>query len=210
MKRLDLTGKSFGLLTVVGLHSSDGRHVKWNCVCACGNESVVITTNLRSGHTTKCRTHQRIPLEMQKKEHALYQTWKEMHRRCYDEKSTSFERYGERGISVCSEWADFWQFVQDMGAKPHESYQLDRKDSNGPYCPSNCRWVTPGENSRNRDFVKLNDQTAATVKTLLQSGIERIEIAKRFSVSVSCIDDIARQRTWKHVSPNPSLNQPGA
>jgi hypothetical protein len=37
-----------------------------------------------------------------------------------------------------------------MGERPFKGAQIDRKDNDGPYSPSNCRWVTLKENSRNR------------------------------------------------------------
>lgn len=55
----DLTGKRFGKLTVIDRAPSKitpkGQHkTMWNCVCDCGNASVVGTTNLLSGHTKSC------------------------------------------------------------------------------------------------------------------------------------------------------------
>lgn len=55
-KLIDLTGQRFGRLVVIermpkGKH---GEHAKWRCLCDCGNENVVVGTDLRSGHTQSC------------------------------------------------------------------------------------------------------------------------------------------------------------
>ena len=41
-----------------------------------------------------------------------------------------------------------------MGRVPTENYQLDRIDNDKGYHPTNCRWVTPKENSNNRSKYK--------------------------------------------------------
>lgn len=52
----DLTGKTFGLLTVIGpaditiIH----RNAFWKCRCDCGAIAYVSTTNLHMGYTTSC------------------------------------------------------------------------------------------------------------------------------------------------------------
>lgn len=90
--------------------------------------------------TSICRSH---PVE--------YHAWQEMKRRCYNPRHRNFDRYGGRGIAVCDEWMnDSAQFLADMGPKPGPKYSLDRIDVDGPYCPSNCRWATSEEQSRNR------------------------------------------------------------
>lgn len=48
--RKDLTGNKFGMLTP--MEWIKGGH--WRCVCNCGNEVVVDTRNLLSGHTKSC------------------------------------------------------------------------------------------------------------------------------------------------------------
>lgn len=50
MKKLDLTGKRFGSLTV----KHEVESGKWLCMCDCGRETIVITSNLTSGHTKSC------------------------------------------------------------------------------------------------------------------------------------------------------------
>lgn len=51
----DLTGKTFGLLTVVEkAENIKHRNAFWKCTCDCGNEVYVSGTNLRRGYTTHC------------------------------------------------------------------------------------------------------------------------------------------------------------
>ena len=54
---IDLTGQTFGHLTVVQRDGSDNRgEAKWLCKCDCGNTQLisVLGSNLRSGHTQSC------------------------------------------------------------------------------------------------------------------------------------------------------------
>lgn len=51
---------------------------------------------------------------------------------------------------MCQEWLDDpAAFLADMGPKP-EGLTLERKDVNGSYCPANCIWATPQQQSNNK------------------------------------------------------------
>lgn len=54
-KPIDLTGQTFGRLTVLrrAHNNKDGRAM-WLCVCECGNERIVPGKCLRNGHTKSC------------------------------------------------------------------------------------------------------------------------------------------------------------
>jgi hypothetical protein len=85
--------------------------------------------------------------------HPLYTTWGGMHTRCRNPNHDAYRWYGAKGISVCPEWNDFWQFVEDMGDRP-DGYTLDRIDSSLGYFPSNCKWSSKEEQSNNQDRTK--------------------------------------------------------
>ena len=53
-KKLDLTGQRFGKLIVLRPAENIGVRTAWRCRCDCGEEIVVKTCHLRSGHVTSC------------------------------------------------------------------------------------------------------------------------------------------------------------
>ncbi len=56
----DLTGRQFGRLTVIKQAGTDRQHrTIWQCTCACGNTTKVISNSLTSGATKSCGCLQR-------------------------------------------------------------------------------------------------------------------------------------------------------
>lgn len=84
-----------------------------------------------------------------------YKIWEKMLARCRNQNNKGYPRYGGRGITVCERWADFSNFLADMGERP-EGLSLDRINVNGNYEPGNCRWATAKEQALNRrDNVRV-------------------------------------------------------
>ena len=54
-KKIEMTGKQFGNLTVIGESGKIDGQIAWRCVCDCGNEVIVRGYYLRSGHTKSCK-----------------------------------------------------------------------------------------------------------------------------------------------------------
>ncbi len=53
-KKLDLTGQRYGKLTVLYPAENISGRTAWQCRCDCGQEPIVRTSRLRSGHTSSC------------------------------------------------------------------------------------------------------------------------------------------------------------
>lgn len=87
-----------------------------------------------------------------------YRAWQNMIERCCRETNIGFKNYGGRGIKVCAEWLySFENFLADMGLKPSADLTLDRIDTNGNYCPENCRWADRATQRRSRRDSKLHE-----------------------------------------------------
>lgn len=50
----DLTGQKFGMLTVLYRAPNRKRCTYWHCVCECGNEKDIASSNLLQGYTKSC------------------------------------------------------------------------------------------------------------------------------------------------------------
>ena len=86
----------------------------------------------------------------------LYGVWLSMKSRCENPNRPKFKDYGYRGIEICEEWQDAGNFAKWAFSNGYkQGLQIDRIDNDGNYEPSNCRFVTPKENSRNRRNTKL-------------------------------------------------------
>ncbi len=199
-KYVNLTGQQFGRLTVIDFKEyrkrSDGHNNGyWRCVCQCGQESIVSTSNLTSGAVKSCGCLQQ---EKAKESHTihgfrsrkdkvprLYRIWSCMKTRCYNKNRKDYKYYGGRGISVCNEWkSDFAAFRKwSLSSGYSDNLTLDRIDPDGNYCPSNCRWATAKEQGNNRRqtiFFEIDGVHKPLSQWAEDTGIPRQKLYSRW------------------------------
>ena len=161
--RNELTGRKFGMLTVLSYSHTTNGCAYWLCRCECGNTKTVLAGNLTSGKTQSCGCLQKKRASESSKSHGgsqtrLYRIWKGMKNRCYNPKVHEYENYGGRGIRVCAEWQSFEAF-RDWALQNgySEDLTIERKDSSGMYEPSNCTWIPltdQGKNTRRIRYIE--------------------------------------------------------
>lgn len=158
-KYRDLTGLRFGKLVVLKRNeaNTNGGKPQWDCVCDCGNHTVVPASDLISSNTRSCgclrgEAHYRkytVPNLMKTR---IYSIWCGMKQRCRDVNAINYRHYGGKGIKVCDEWVNnlqaFHEWAMANGYADHLT--LDRIDNDKGYSPDNCRWVTMKEQQNNR------------------------------------------------------------
>lgn len=180
--RNDLVNQVFDCLTVLRRSDNHGNGrkpvVKWECLCKCGKILPVKSDALLTGHTKSCGC-QKIKHGYSNKER-LYDTWKNMRRRCFDPKNIRYSKYGGRGITICSDWNEYINFRNwAMNNGYSDNLTIDRINVNGNYSPENCRWADAKVQANN---VSRNHIIEFEGKKLTMS-----ELAEHLNISYSTL-----------------------
>ena len=196
-KCIDLTGKRFGRLVVIKrvenyVSPNGSKYARWLCRCDCGKEKVVKTVCLNDGDTQSCgcihserlAERNRANKKLGKTNHRLYKIWCGIKARCKNSNATDYDIYGGRGITICEEWKNdfslFYNWAVNNGYK--DNLTIDRVDTNGNYCPENCKWSTTKEqsnNKRNNKYITYKGQTKTLSQWCDELGLKYSKIKQR-------------------------------
>lgn len=168
----NLVGKKFGRLKVIrkAVYKKYGNFV-WVCKCECGTITEKATCVLAQGRVLSCgclQKENRIKHSntIDGKASPLYTSWKNMRKRCLNEKDKAYHNYGGRGIRIHPPWIKSFETFRDyMLSLPdcpdnaevpgdRAKLTIDRKNNDGNYEPGNMKWSTRKEQQVNRRQVR--------------------------------------------------------
>lgn len=196
----DYLGMRSGMLEVIGISEKLPNEKKYRlvCKCDCGNTSLQFPYQIKGQKVKSCgcvksklvvETRKHIKghkTEDNRSKHPLYGTWFLMISRCENIKNKRYSEWGGRGIKVCDEWHDFWNFVKwsdSVGGRP-KGYTIDRIDNNGNYEPSNCRWASRSQQQNNTSAnvkITYNDETKTIAEWSKITGIKHQTLLGRYN-----------------------------
>lgn len=203
MRRIDLTGKTFGRLTVIRFVGSRQRTSRrkdcfWLCRCDHGDPSKEpVEIELRSDSLLKSKTRscgclRKSPRKRGSKyptdsHQRLKRIWAGIKVRCYSPSDPRYVRYGAVGVKMFDGWKnDCMEFIRWAFSHGYrDDLTCDRyPDPSGDYSPENCRWATPkqqADNRRNTVFIYFKGKTKSVFVWAQELAITDLEIYARLS-----------------------------
>lgn len=176
----------FKILETVGhrLYSNGKRHQYVRVVCLrCGGEQELIRQNAIKSNREK-RQHCAMCINdtfHRMTNTRLWSIWQGMRWRAQDKAD---KNYGGRGITICPEWENFWDFYRDMSPTYQDHLTIERVDVNKPYSKSNCRWATNMEqqsNKRNNRVVVYQGEQMHLAELCRVSGFSKMMLVMRLN-----------------------------
>lgn len=134
--------------------------------CNCGNVFKTQIHTVKKGDCSSCGCIQKkrtsdTHLKHGKSKTRLYAIRNGIITRTENKNHGSYKKYGANGISMCDEWRnnpnDFIDWALSNGYA--DDLTIDRKNNDGNYEPSNCRWVNKSIQSQNRKILMATNKS---------------------------------------------------
>ncbi len=185
-------GQVFTRLTVIREVESKGEQRQMECLCSCGNLTVVGWAAIRHGKTKSCGCLHSEASKRRFVTHGYtrageecpeYWIWCSMRRRCSNPNEEHYDVYGGRGITVCEEWQnDFAAFLAHVGRRPGLGYSIDRINNDLGYQPGNVRWATQKQQTRNTSrnvWIEYKGKRTLLIEACEDAGLTSTVVKNR-------------------------------
>lgn len=185
------------------------RVMLWQCDC--GNQKAILMSNVVTFQTKTCGCLQKAVCRQLLTVHGLYDhplrvVRRNMIDRCYKKENNEvdYSRYGGRGITVCDQWryslVEFVKWAKANGYK--KGLTIDRKDNNGNYEPSNCRFtdrLTQANNRRTNRVVYLDGQRYTLQQLCRKYNLNRKTATKYLNLGFEAKEVVLKMKNNRKV-----------
>ena len=135
----------------------------------------------------------------------IYKIYHGMLDRCRNPNNDKYAIYGGKGITVCEEWkSDFMNFYHWAINNGYEDrLSIDRIDSDGNYCPENCRWAdykTQNNNTSRNRLLTYNGKTKTMSEWSDELNIPYARLNSRINNSKMTLDEAFRQEIMNNAT----------
>jgi hypothetical protein len=173
-----LVGRIYGDLTVIAKRGSNKhRQSIWLCTCICGNQKLVSTKSLRTGHTKSCGcrlrkgTAERMKGNSYNLRHGfakikqgpVYRAFTSNRERCNNRNSCWYHLYGGKGITFFDSFGQYWEAIgKDY---PGPNHRLKRRNTDlGFDVDGNCFWEPIGTGINGVNYRKRSRTWQARIR----------------------------------------------
>jgi hypothetical protein len=118
----------------------------------------------------------------------LYNTWKDMRKRCSNPNRRDYKWYGGKGIIVCDKWQTFSGFLEDMLETYFPGATINRKDSSLGYYKDNCDWKTLSEQQLTRSNVYRRWERLEEMQALRRQGFTYKVISEKLDLPFGTVN----------------------
>lgn len=112
---------------------------------------------------------------------------------------------------LCEEWKEFKTFYDWAISNGYaDNLTIDRKDTNGNYCPDNCHWIPREEQSKNRRNVVLltyNGETMSCAEWSRKLGLYPGTVNNRLHKGYTVEECLFGKRETMHKITNIDVRQ---